>query len=337
MSFDTPQVLLGFVLYIPLIILEVLYYKRRRPFLDRFITAAGFTGELVPQQLRKFQRHAAAASLLGGLFLAFLIIALAAPRWGKQMQMEYRRGVDVVFAVDLSRSMEVPDSPEALSRLDRALRIAREVAEAAGAIRLGAAVGKGRGVLAVPLTYDTRALVSFLEGLSGSTITGWGTNLEALIDAASGAFQNGFPTSREIILFSDGEALSGTLSTAIDRLLGQGIRISAVGLGTEQGGPVPAQQTLSGTELPAVEEAPWSYRRSEPLRNAAERTGGVYIDGNHDDAVKLLLAYIRSHGHTSGMQGYRGEAKARWRVFVIAALISWGIAKVLNMRRRKHG
>ncbi|MDR2798741.1 MAG: VWA domain-containing protein, partial [Treponema sp.] len=320
MSFDTPQVLLGFVLYIPLIILEVLHYKRRRPYLDRFIAATNFTGEPVAQQIREFQRRAVATSLLWGIFLACLIIALAGPRWGKQMKLEYHRGVDMVFAVDLSRSMEVQDSPEGLSRLDRALCIAREAAEAAGEIRLGAAMGKGWGVLAVPLTYDTGALVSFLEGLSGSAITGWGTNLEALIDAASRAFQDGFPTSREIILFSDGEALSGTLSAAIDRVLAQRIRISAVGFGTEQGGPVPSQQALSGIELPATEEAPWSYRRSEPLQRAAERTGGVYIDGNKDDAVNLLLDYIRSHGLASGMQGYHVEAQARWRVFVIAAL-----------------
>ncbi|MDR1985664.1 MAG: VWA domain-containing protein [Treponema sp.] len=337
MSFDTPQVLLGFVLYIPLILLEVLHYKRRRPFLDRFIAAAGCTGESVPQQVKAFQGRAAATSLLWGCFLACLIIALAGPRWGKQMEREYRRGVDVVFAVDLSRSMDVQDSPDGPSRLDQALRIARETAEGAGEIRLGAAIGKGRGVLAVPLTYDTGALVSFLEGLSGSTITGWGTNLEALIDAASGAFQDGFPPSREIILFSDGEALSGAFSAAIDRVLDQGIRVSAVGLGTEQGGPVPSQQTLSGTALPAAEGSPWSYRRGEPLQNAAERTGGVYIDGNQDDAVSQILDYIRSHGLTSGVQGYQGNIQARWRVFVIAALIAWGIAKVLNMRRRNHG
>lgn len=337
MSFDTPQVLLGFVLYIPLIILEILHYRRRRPFLDRFIAATGFTGEPVSLQVREFQRRAMAASLLWGLFLACLIIALAGPRWGKQVDLEYRRGVDVVFTMDLSRSMEVQDSLQGLSRLDRARHIAREAAALTGEIRLGAAIGKGRGVLAVPLTYDTGALVSFLEGLSGSAVTGWGTNLETLIDAASGAFQDGFPTSREIILFSDGEALSGALSAAIDRALEQGIRVSAVGFGTEQGGPVPYGPALSGTELTTTEEAPWSYRRGEVLRNAAERTGGVYIDGNQDDAVSLLADYIRSHGLVSGMQGYHIEAKARWRIFVIAALISWGIAKVLHIRRRNHG
>ncbi|MDR2393570.1 MAG: VWA domain-containing protein [Treponema sp.] len=340
MSFDTPQVLFGFVLYIPLVILEVLHYQRHKPFLDTFIAATGFTGEPIPRQglIREFQRRRMTASLLWGIFLACIIIALAGPRWGKQMVLEYRRGVDVVFALDLSRSMEVQDSPARPSRLDRACYIAQEAAEAAGEIRLGAAIGKGRGVLAVPLTYDTGALVSFLEGLSGLAITGWGTNLETLIDAATGAFQDGFPTSREIILFSDGEALSGTLSMAVDRALKSGIRVSAVGLGTEQGGPVPSRQALSEPGLSVLEEAAVvSYRHSDPLRNAAERTGGVYIDGNEADAAQLLLDHIRSQGHAAGMQSSHVEAQARWRIFVIAALIAWGLTKVLNTRGRNHG
>ncbi|MDR2632212.1 MAG: VWA domain-containing protein [Treponema sp.] len=338
MSVDTPQVLYAFVLYIPLIILEVLHYHRCKPFVDAFIAAAG-SGDLPRQGLiREFRHRRMATALLWGIFLACLIIALAGPRWGKQLVLEYRRGVDVVFALDLSRSMEVRDAPEGPSRLERALDIAREAAEAAGEIRLGVAIAKGRGVLALPLTYDTGALRSFLEGLSTLAITGWGTNLEALIDAAAGAFQEGFPTGREIILFSDGEALSGSLPAAIDRAVNAGIRVSTVGLGTEQGGPVPPPQVLAEPGFPAQEEAAAvSYRRSEPLQNAAERTGGVYLDGNEADAAKRLLDHIRSQGGTAGMRGTHGETQARWRIFVIAALSAWGLAKALNSRRRQHG
>jgi Ca-activated chloride channel family protein len=340
MSFDTPQFFIGFVLYLPLIILEIVHHYRRRLFLKDFISATCFSGDPLYRQglLRNFRHRALGVFLLRGIFLACLIIALAGPRWGKRMVMEYRRGVDVVFALDLSRSMEVRDipavPPEGPSRLDRALSIARETAGAIGEIRLGAAIGKGRGVLAVPLTYDTGALVSFLEGLSGSAITGQGTNLEILIDAAAGAFQDGFPTSREIILFSDGETLSGSLFMASDRVLEREVRISAVGLGTEQGGPVPYELPLAQEQ--ALEEAPVSYRRSDTLQRIAERTGGVYIDGNRDDVVNLLLDHIRTYGLESGMQGYHLEAQARWRVFVIAALISLGLIKVLNLRRRNH-
>jgi Ca-activated chloride channel family protein len=243
--------------------------------------------------------------------------------------MEYRRGVDVVFALDLSRSMEVTDASDGRSRLETGLSIAQDVARGAGDLRLGAAIGKGRGVLAVPLTYDTRTIEQFLESLSVSAITGWGTNLETLIDASAGAFQDGFPTSREIILFSDGEALSGTFGAAIDRLVSRGIRLSVVGLGTEQGGVVPGS--------PSVAEAPVSFRRGEPLRNAAERTGGLYLDGNDPDTGSRLMASLRALGRTSGIQGYRQEAKARWRLFVLAALMLWGIARSLGLERRGHG
>ncbi|MDR1957058.1 MAG: VWA domain-containing protein [Treponema sp.] len=342
MSFDTPLCLTGFALYIPLIILAVLDYRNRGPFLKLVVASGGSAGDPVHRQrlLRELQGRFAAASLCEGIFLACLIIALAGPRWGKRSVLEYRQGVDVIFALDVSRSMQVRDipgfAPEGIARLDRALRIARDVAEDSGAIRLGAAIGKGRGVLAVPLTYDTGALVSFLEGLSGSSITGRGTNLETLINAASSGFQDAFPTSRELILFSDGESLSGSLTAALDRVLDQGIRISAVGLGTEQGGPVPLE-SFPGLDLPSAEEPPMSYRQSERLRNATERTGGIYVDGNREDAAMLLLNHIRSYTLESKIQDRPGETQERWRLFVLVALVSLGASKGLVKRRRRHG
>ncbi|MDR3170981.1 MAG: VWA domain-containing protein [Treponema sp.] len=325
--FDNPLVLIGLAGLIPVIILAFLHYRRYRPDLGAFRASPGMEREL---RLRYV-----CSCLAFGLFLASLIIALAGPRWGRRIVPEYRRGVDVVLALDVSRSMEVREGD--ISRLDRALLIAHDFAEHAEG-RLGAAIGKGIGVLAVPLTYDTGAVLTFLEGLTGSAVTGRGTNLETLIDAASRAFQTALPARQVIVLFSDGESLSGSLSAAIDRVLEAGITLVAVGMGSETGGPVPqALDPLSpeGAPLDTRGIPPISYRRGEILRGAAERTGGRYVDGNREDAVPVLTAYIRSLTPEAGVSGYHLETRPRQRLFILIALLFLGVSKGCEKRRKK--
>jgi Ca-activated chloride channel family protein len=326
LRFDNPLVLIGLAGLIPVIILAFLHYRRYH--LDLGVFGASMEQDALRRELRF---RYVCSCLAFGLFLASLIIALAGPRWGRRIVPEYRRGVDVVLALDVSRSMEVREGD--ISRLDRALLIARDFAEHTGG-RLGAAIGKGIGVLAVPLTYDTGAVFTFLEGLTGSAVTGRGTNLETLIDAASRAFQTSLPARQVIILFSDGESLSGSLSAAIDRVLEAGITLVTVGMGSETGGPVPLDP-LSPGGLDTGGIPPISYRRGEVLRSAAERTGGWYVDGNREDAVPVLTEYIRSLTPEAGVSGYHLETRPRQRLFILIALLFLGVSKGCEKRRKK--
>lgn len=338
-SIDKPQVLIGLIGLIPLIILAVYYYHRHRSFLGCFISSALLERESL---IRELKLRYVFSRVFFGIFLVCIIIALAGPRWGRRIVMEYHRGLDVVLALDLSRSMDVRDitgieeydeAPAGTkdSRLDRAICIALDTVEASAGIRFGVAIGKARGVLAVPLTYDSESALGFLEGLSGSAVTGRGTNLETLIHAASEAFQDAFPTRRGIILFSDGESWSGSLSAAIDRVMDAGITITALGVGTETGGLVSQETAAEETRPPPV-----SYRREDVLRNIAERSGGIYVDGNRRDAAALLTAHIRSLSPESGTKGYHIEAQAQWRLFVIIALVSLGLSKLLEKKKRRR-
>jgi Ca-activated chloride channel family protein len=260
------------------------------------------------------------------LSLGCLIAALSGPRWGLRIVPEYRRGLDVVLALDLSRSMEALDT--GLSRLERAAEIGRETVENMGGVRFGAAVSRGRGVLAVPLTSDSEAALSFLAAAGASALTGSGTDLEALVDAAATAFSDSFPSRRVIVLLSDGEALSGVLNEAVDRAILREITLAAVGIGSDEGAAVPPE-----TGVPVI-----SRRRPEVLENAAIKSGGIYIDGNSPEAPRLLRSYLESLAFESGAGGGRTEKKARWNLFVIAALLFFGASKYcLLTRRDRHG
>jgi Ca-activated chloride channel family protein len=349
-TFDKPQVLFGFVIFIPLIILAIYHYHKYRPIVGLLASSVPIekhSQTVSGQNMKKeLQGRYMFSCLFFGIFLACIIVALAGPRWGRRIVMEYRRGVDVVLAIDLSRSMDVQDIPgilmegerfvvNGISRLDRAIGIAEAVAKTALGIRFGTAIGKGKGILAVPLTYDNEAVLSFLQGLSSSSITGRGTNLEVLLEAASGAFQDAFPTQRVIMLFSDGESLSGSFAVALDRILKAEITIIALGLGTEHGGPVP-QNARRDEEGDSYDPVPvMSYRRDAILRNIAERTGGIYVDGNTNNAADLVSEHIRSLSSQAGTNGYHFEAQTQWRLFVILALVRLGIVKLLEKRLRK--
>jgi Ca-activated chloride channel family protein len=263
------------------------------------------------------------------VFFASLIVALAGPYWGSRAVREYRRGLDAVFAVDVSRSMEIRDLPGSdRSRLERGLAAAGEAAAMAEGIRWAAAVSRGRGILAVPLTRDTESLLNFLE--AGSALTGRGTNLEALVDAAMEAFTPGSPGRKAIILISDGEALSGSLGAAAGRARAGDVTLIALGLGSDGGAALPAANP------PAAEQGAVVSRRHEgPLRQAAEHTGGIYIDGNRKDAAALLAERLRSMAPGFDAGGFRREPAPRWDLFVVAALAALGLSRLFLLRRRR--
>ncbi|MDR1596234.1 MAG: VWA domain-containing protein [Treponema sp.] len=358
MSFDNPRMLLALLLLIPGGFLAFFHYRKRRAVLSFLSRDAG---DGIVSSLR-FRYLISVLAFI--FFLGCVIIALAQPRGGTRLVSETRRGVDVVFAMDLSRSMDVRDvSPGGgPSRLDRASSLVVELvnnpwftsrslgaltgdnAVTAG-IRFGIAIGKGMGVLALPLTEDTEAILGFLPGLSGSVITGRGTNLESLIDAAAAAFQDAFPSRRRIILLSDGESLGGSLTDVLDRAAAAEIGIITVGFGSKEGGVVPlGNDPLLGDDgHPVI-----SYLQDETLRNTANRTGGIYIDGNHGSAAALLANYLASlaipGNAVSGagnagttVKGFRRETRDLSHIFIIAALVFLGISKITEKGRRKHG
>jgi Ca-activated chloride channel family protein len=342
-TFDNPRLLFALFLLIPAALTGFFHYRKRRSVLGFLSRGAG--GSPVSNIRSRYFVSAGAF----WLFLGCMIIALAQPQGGSRLVSETRRGVDVIFAVDLSRSMEVRDAGGP-SRLARTAELVTELVNhpwfaspgpgAAPGIRFGAAIGKGRGTLALPLTADAEAINGFLWSLSGSVITGRGTNLESLVDAAAAGFQNPFPSRRRIILLSDGEAQEGALNAAADRAAAADIAIIAVGLGSGEGGAVPlGNGALLGEDgRPVI-----SSLRSDALREAAERTGGFYLDGNRAAAAARLAEYLSSlvsggDGASRGaVKGFRREQRPLGHIFIIAALILMGVSKIMEKGWRSNG
>ncbi|MDR0399569.1 MAG: VWA domain-containing protein [Treponema sp.] len=305
LGFDRPLILLGLA---PLVLFAILDLIRDRRY-SRFIAPFALRYRL--------------SRLCAWLFFGALILALAGPHWGFRQITEYHRGLDVVLALDLSHSMEVRDAGSA-TRLERAAAIGLELAEGPG-FRLAAAMGRGRGILALPLTEDRAAVRAFLGSADGLMHGGGGTNLESLLDAASSAFLDDFPSRRIIVLLSDGESLSGSLAAAVDRAFFAGIVIAAVGLGTESGGPVPGDSSAA----PVI-----SRLRRGGLEAAAAGTGGIYIDGNEAHAGDRLRSFLETLAFERETGGRRRENRPRWRLFLVTALVCLGLSRLVMRKAR---
>jgi hypothetical protein len=164
-------------------------------------------------------------------------------------------------------------------------------------------------------------VLAFLDA-AGTALTGRGTNLESLVDAAAGAFQPTYPSTKVILLVSDGEALSGSLRAALGRCKRDGIAVIALALCSEEGGNPPGESEII------------SRRDTGAMQMAAGQTGGIYIDGSSESASGALTAYLRSLAPESKTGGNGNERKPRWFIFVILAIIAFGVSKLSLLKLR---
>jgi Ca-activated chloride channel family protein len=279
------------------------------------------------------------SNILFLLFLLFSIIALLGPKWGTGYSpVEYRRGLDVIFAIDISRSMDIRDAQIGSqtrsravfqSRLERGISIARESITSVSGARFAAAIGRGRGHLAVPLTYDSEAALIFLESLNVSSMTGRSTNLESLVDAAADAFQSSSPARKVIVLVSDGESHAGVLRNAVNRCVRDGIILNTVAVGSDEGRQI--KERIDDPDAPSV----MSKRDSSSMRVAGERTSGIYIDGGREDAGSALSSHLLSLAQETGSGNRKQEPKQRRPLFIILAIISYGASKFVTRQSQR--
>ena len=216
-----------------------------------------------------FARPARAIALsLAALCLALALrIALATP---EQLTGD---GADVVLAVDVSQSMDVTDV--APSRLRRALRTAERVVEHAKGERLALVVFAGDAFIALPLTQDRDAVLTYLRALDSDVISVRGSELGRALTQAGRAFDPRSSRPRTVILLTDGEDFGAPPESQIGELRALGVRVVAVGYGTAEGGPVPGQAALA--EAVRSGESTVSHRNDGLLQEIASETDGAYF------------------------------------------------------------
>ena len=168
------------------------------------------------------------------LAVALLIVALARPQYGFDLQKIEQRGLDIVVAIDTSKSMLAEDI--APNRLERAKLAALDLMQRAKPDRLGLVAFAGDAFLECPLTFDNTAFQQSVQALNVNTLPQGGTALAAAIQTALTAFKEG-DHFKVLVLFTDGEDNdnSGEALAAAQDAAKAGLKIFTIGIGTAEG------------------------------------------------------------------------------------------------------
>ena len=212
--------------------------------------------------------------------LAFLVISLANPKMGTKLETIKREGVDIVFALDVSKSMLAEDI--APSRLDKAKQIITKVIDKLGSDRVGVIIYAGNSYPLLPITTDHAAAKMFLQNASPNMVSSQGTAINEAIELAITYYDNDEQTNRFLFIVSDGEDHEENTLEVAKQAIKEGIKVFTVGVGTEKGAPIPIRDNgiVTSYKKDNKGEVVITKMNSEVLKNITSEGGGKYINGN---------------------------------------------------------
>ena len=264
------------------------------------------------------------------IFYAAMVFAIAEIHWGDEPLEEDRTNLDLVFLVDVSRSMNAQDL--GTSRLDAAREFVLGLVQEFPSARYSLTAFKGNAVTLVPMTENPLAVEYALQYLSASLITSPGTNLELGLQRALASIPSGSDRHRLIVLLSDGEALTGSLESdaaGLDRL---GVPILSVGFGTAEGGAIPIDDDTL-LRHPQTGEVVLTKLDPGRLRRAAELSGGIYVNSSEPGSFTSTAAWIEEFVGTRQREGFRLSLIPRYGLFLNIALLSLALSLALRVVR----
>ena len=214
------------------------------------------------------------------LLLASMILMTAACmdiRWGKTTREVPQRGLEVVFALDVSRSMLAQDATP--NRLARAKQQIKDMISEMAGDRIGLVAFAGEATQAVPLTNHYEDFRQTLDTVGPQSVMKGGSQLGPAIEAAADAFLSKTNDHKTIVLFTDGEDQESEPVALSKRLHDQiGLRVFTVGLGDiEQGSRIPDDQSRNNQYLQHEGQQVWSKLNGSILREIAIQTNAAYI------------------------------------------------------------
>ena len=275
-------------------------------------------------------RRALGAGRLGPTALsvaAFLgVVALAGPRWGEEQIVAETRGLSLVMAVDISRSMLAEDANP--NRLRRALREARRLVQDLDGDRLGLIAFAGSSYILSPLSIDGSALTLYLDALDPDVASEGGTGMAGALRQGGELLRASSELAdRVLVVFTDGEAhdtLPGIV-TAAQRLQATGVRLILVAEGGRAPTRIPMRDdrgALLGYQKDADGNVIETARRDDILGAAADGAQGTLVAADLPDqagAVRDLVASYR-RARASETRAERGRPRA-WLPLLLAVMV----------------
>ncbi|MDD2390511.1 MAG: VWA domain-containing protein [Desulfobacterales bacterium] len=267
-----------------LLLVCILGMRKRRAVLSKFSSLKGLSC-IVPDAAGK-RRWVKTFLML--CVVMFASVALSGPQYGYKWQEIERKGIDIIIALDCSRSMLADDIKP--TRLDRAKREVFDLLNMLRGDRVGLVAFAGTAFLQCPLTLDYEAFNLFLNTLTPDFLPIGGTDLPAALDTASAAFNTQDRSEKAILLITDGESTGENPEETAQRLKKAGVKLFCVGVGKPEGVPVPDPK--GGFKKDASGSIVLTRLDEKTLQTLSVLTGGAYVRSVAGD-MDLDVIYSR--------------------------------------------
>jgi Ca-activated chloride channel family protein len=256
------------------------------------------------------------------LGITFLVIALVNPKMGTKLQTVKREGVDIVFALDVSKSMLAEDI--APNRLEKAKQIISKTIDKLGSDRVGIIIYAGNAYPLLPITTDHAAAYMFLQNANPDMVSSQGTDINGALELAKTYYNNDEQTNRFLIIISDGEDHQEETKQVAQTLTEEGVKIYTIGVGLENGSPIPMRVngTMIGYKKDNKGETVLTKRMPDVLQGIADAANGSYIDGNITEKPVTVIADIIANAEKSEFETKQfSDYKDQFQWFVAIGLL----------------
>ena len=296
----------GWILLIPISILLIFFFKRR-------MLTIGNWEKLIDKRLLPYVMSRRQLSdnqykwWLISLISVLSIIALAGPTWERIEQPSFRTDQSLVIALDLSRSMNAQDITP--NRLTRAKLKILDILERRQGAQVALIVYSANAFTVTPLTSDTDTIIALINSIDTSIMPSRGSYPALAIDKGLQLLNQASVSNGEIILVTDGGITSDSFSSA-QKLRDEGYRLSALGIGSMNGAPIPKE--TGGFITDSTGQITISRLEVDDLKDLVEIGGGSYTSiTSNDQDIDTLLSEV----YSAVREGDDSIATDQWKEF----------------------
>jgi Ca-activated chloride channel family protein len=279
--FEHKQYLWLLAIVVPMLVLFFVFQGWRTKNLARFAKSS-LLEQLTPDI--SFNKHLLKFLLLS-LAFEFIVIGFANPQIGTKQEKVKRQGIDVFIAMDVSNSMLSEDIKP--NRLMRAKNFVSNFIDELHNDRLGMIVFAGRAYMQMPLTVDYSAGRMYLKTINTNLVPTQGTNISEAVNMARENFVQGDNKHKALIIITDGEDNEGGTDEAIAEAVKEGVKVFTIGVGTDNGGPIPVGSDFKRDESGNIV---LSKMNQSMLRDLAAKGNGKYFQlGSGKDEINAIF------------------------------------------------
>ncbi|NND89119.1 MAG: VWA domain-containing protein [Flavobacteriaceae bacterium] len=268
------------------------------------------------------------------LAIACLSFALVNPKIGTKLETVKREGVDVVFALDVSKSMLAEDI--APNRIEKSQQLITQIINSLAGDRIGIIGYAGSAFPQVPITTDFSSAKLFLNSMNTDMVSSQGTAITEAIELSETFFDDEEQTNRVLFIVSDGEDHEGNVSEIAAQAAEKGIRIYTIGVGTITGAQIPIKRNgvLQYYKRDENNEVVITRLGEETLRQIASEADGEYIDGsNTKEVVETVRALLNGMDKTEFEAKQFTDFQDQFQWFLLGALFLLAIDVLLLERK----